>query len=338
MISMYCSHHRGPDRRRGRVAPARAWRLSALALFPLAVLPLAWASCVAVPMDDSRISQAQAYDRVGAWAEASVLWTEIYLASSGRDIEAGLSAASASFKAGRFMEARIRLVDLATRAPKDARVFELRGQAHEELGQMEAAEDDYRTALELDPGRPRSLTHLGALMVLGGDVDPGIELMEKGLALDPADESARYRLGVVASQAGRRDKAIEAFARACPSDQVTDLERLEAARLIGSDAAVADWLEPVVRHDPQWTEALWRLGEARTLGGRSVRGLELLERAAETDPGDIAALAAYARGLMGAGRTDDAMAIIEHARSLDLTAAEQAVITTVEEELRGLRN
>jgi len=311
----------------------RRMRIPSIHVLGCATLALLATGCMRTPVKDTRVGRAESYERVGSWPEASVVWTEIYLASNASNTDAGYRAARASFAAGRFAEARIRLVDLARRAPKDARVFELSGQTSEVLGDAEGARAAYRTALDLDADLPLSSTRLGALLVAAGDVEAGMEWLQKGLELDPEDGRAQYAYGLAAHAAGDRDLAILAFGAACASDAPSDQERLEAARMIGADARVADWLEPVVKHDPQWTEALWRLGEARALGGRFTRGLALLERAAESDPGDVAALAAYARGLVGAARIDEATAIIEHARSLDLTPEEQALIAEVEAEI-----
>ena len=102
--------------------------------------------------------------------------------------------------------------------------------------------------------------------------------------------------------------------------------RLEAARLLGSDPRCADWLAPLLRAYPQHTEALWRTGQSELAGGRRVDGMAHLARAAESDPGDVPALAAYAAALLLEGRDGDAEAIIEHALGLNLTEAEAALI------------
>ncbi|MEM1450476.1 MAG: hypothetical protein AAGI22_15265 [Planctomycetota bacterium] len=280
-------------------------------------------------VDDPRNDRAEAYERVGAWPEAAALWAEIYFASGTRDRDAGFAAARASLAAGRSSEARALLDDLDARGPGEARVLELRGAAHEALGAPDAARVDYVAALEIDADRPRSLARLGALQIAAGEVDEGLESLEKSIELDPANARAQLDLGLAAAAAGDRERAIRALDVAFQSDEPTDEERLEAARRIGADPDVAPWLAPVVRRDPQHTEALWRLGAALRAGIEPGRGLEFLRRAAESDPGDVAALVAYAGGLVADGLVEDARAILEHARSLELTEEETALVDEV---------
>ncbi|MEM9799787.1 MAG: tetratricopeptide repeat protein [Planctomycetota bacterium] len=305
------------------------------AVAALGSLLVATVGCQSAPPEDPRAARAEAYERVGSWPDAAALWTEIYLAGGARDVEAGLSAARSSLLAGRPEEARARLVDLVGRWPQDARVLELFGEADMALGQTDDARTRFTAALEIDPDRPRSLARIGAIDVAAGRTVEGLAALERSVELDPSDVHAQLDVGSAAAELGRMDRAAVAFDVACASDLVEDDERMEAARRLGDDARVAPWLEPVVRRDPQRTEALWRLGAARRLGGSLGRGRELLGRAAESDPGNVDALVRYANALLEDGFADDAREVVEHAGSLNLTEAESSRIEELASALEG---
>ena len=287
-------------------------------------------SCVSVPVDDPREARAEASERVGSWTEAAGLWTQIYLDSGSRNLEAGRLAARASLVAGRPEEALFRLNDLLARTPGEPRLLEMRGSAREGLNQPAAARADYEAALLVEPKLPRALSRLGALDVAEGDLELGLARLSAGVALDPRDGEAQFSLGVASAGAGLLDQAAEAFEAAFqagePDAPVALARRLEAARLLQGDPRCARWLAPILEAYPQHTEALWRLGQSEFAGGQRADGLRHLARAAESDPGDVAALVAYATGLSLAGRAAEAEAVIEHTNALDLTPAEQALL------------
>ncbi len=293
-------------------------------------------SCVSTAVDDPRLARAEAYERVGSWSEAAGLWTQIYFDSGFRNLEAGRLAARASLVAGRPDEALVRLDDLLARTPGVPGLLEMRGSAREGLGQLGAARADYEAALAVDPDLPRALSRLGALDVAEGNVEEGLARQTRGVALDPGDRDAQYALGVASAGAGRMARAAAAFQAAFSRETGEESEgaasqarRLEAARLLGSDPQCVGWLAPVLRANPQHTEALWRTGQSEFAGGRRADGLGHMARAAESDPGDVAALAAYAAALQLDGRAGEAEVVIEHARGLDLTAAESALLEGV---------
>lgn len=294
------------------------------------VLVLQGVSCVSAPVDDPRAARAEAFERVGSWSDAAGLWTQIYFDSGFEDVEAGRQAARASLVAGRADDALVRLNDLLARDPGAPRLLEMRGTAREALGQPSAARADYEAALAVEPDLPRALVRLGTLDVAAGQVEVGLQRLARGVALDPGDREAQFSLGVALAGAGDPDGAAEAFEvafRGEPGATAASLgQRLEASRLLGSHPSCAAWLAPLLAANPQHTEALWRVGQSEVAGGRRADGLRHLERAAESDPGDVAALAAYAAALLLEGRDGDAQAIIDHALGLELTPAESELL------------
>ncbi len=294
------------------------------------VLLLQGVSCVSAPIDDPRAARAEAFERVGSWSDAAGLWTQIYFDSGFRDVEAGRQAARASLVAGRPDDALVRLNDLLARDPGAPRLLEMRGTAREALGQASLARADYEAALAAEPELPRALVRLGTLDVAAGDVEEGLQRLARGVALDPSDREAQFSLGVALAGAGDTEGAAEAFDvafRGEPRPTAAALgQRLEAARLLGGHPSCAAWLTPLLAANPQHTEALWRVGQSEVAAGRRADGLRHLERAAESDPGDVAALSAYAAALLLEGRDRDAQAILDHALGLELTPAESELL------------
>jgi tetratricopeptide (TPR) repeat protein len=81
--------------------------------------------------------------------------------------------------------------------------------------QLEAlAEDELRNALEQEPDLPQVHYLLGELAIFRSDLGKGIELLEKELAIDPANSFAHYRLGDAYDRKGLLDRAVGALRKA----------------------------------------------------------------------------------------------------------------------------
>nr|WP_216665517.1 tetratricopeptide repeat protein [Pseudoruegeria sp. HB172150] len=122
-------------------------------------------------------------------------------------------------------------------------VYFARGITHEREGRWEQAENDFRKALELNPGQPQVLNYLGYSFVeMGENLDEALDMIEQAVAASPNSGYIIDSLGWVQFQMGRYD------------DAVVNLER--AAELMAVDAVVNDHLG-----DAYW--AVGRLVEAR---------------------------------------------------------------------------
>lgn len=72
------------------------------------------------------------------------------------------------------------------RHPDFASAHLVRGMAEQDRGNVEAAARAFRRVLELDGDNARALLGLGRILVDGGDLETGEELIDRGLALDPS--------------------------------------------------------------------------------------------------------------------------------------------------------
>jgi tetratricopeptide (TPR) repeat protein len=144
--------------------------------------------------------------------------------------------------------------------------------AHLRLGELDAAREGYRAALELslDPSDAAQVHHhLGVIELRSGSVEGAVEEYRTALALDPGLVAARLDLGAALGRLGR------------------DLEAAEALRL-------------VVEADPENIRA--RLGEAEALAslGRSMEARQRLEEGRQAIPDSVELLEALARLLASA--------------------------------------
>jgi len=94
-----------------------------------------------------------------------------------------------------------------------AREFFLAGVRHYEAGRYVEAERDFAAALSLVPGRPSTLTNLGAVRLKLGRVEEALALLDESLAAEPGNlESLGHRATALA-ELGRLREALDAFDR-----------------------------------------------------------------------------------------------------------------------------
>ena len=95
--------------------------------------------------------------------------------------------------------------------------------------QVARARELYRSAIALNPSSARALAGLGATYVPGdGDVAPGIEALQRSLALAPAQDDVTFNLIGLYARAGRRDEAAKLADRLAKT--ATDPEMVRHAR------------------------------------------------------------------------------------------------------------
>jgi Flp pilus assembly protein TadD len=120
----------------------------------------------------------------------------------------------------RFVE--LRLFDLAMDAARRSIEAE-RGYApsHILLGflyldgnEINKAHEEFKIALELDPGSDDAKTGLGAVLIMQGRLDSAIELLNIAVAENPYPEMTYYELGRAYEYKGERDRAIAMYKKA----------------------------------------------------------------------------------------------------------------------------
>jgi tetratricopeptide (TPR) repeat protein len=148
-------------------------------------------------------------------------------------------------------------------APASIWMHQAAGEAAESLGNYDAALEEYRRALEIDPNRPGIHYRLGRVYLgrarppmseAGAFAHAGQEF-EAELRLDPTNADAAYELGELRRKAGDLDGARPLFAQA-------------------------------VEHYPDFEQGLVGLGRVLIAQGHPDLALPRLEKAAALDPDD----------------------------------------------------
>jgi tetratricopeptide (TPR) repeat protein len=91
------------------------------------------------------------------------------------------------------------------------------------LGRFGKAEEDFETALSVDPRNPKTLFMLGEARIGQGDLKGAAEAFEKALQYDPQQITIRTEYAVALARTGRLDQAqaqlsiLQARANACGS-------------------------------------------------------------------------------------------------------------------------
>jgi len=101
---------------------------------------------------------------------------------------------------------------------EQAKAFFLSGLAHHEAGRMEAAERDFSASLSLVPGRPSTLTNLGATLLQLGRADEALVLLEEALDQEPGNPEALGHAATALAELGRRADALAMADRAVQAD------------------------------------------------------------------------------------------------------------------------
>ncbi|WP_332813110.1 methyltransferase domain-containing protein [Ramlibacter sp.] len=94
---------------------------------------------------------------------------------------------------------------------EQVRDFFRQGLAHYQAGRFEAADRDFGASLSLLPGRPSTLTNLGATRLKLGRVREAAELLQEALQQEPDNAEALAHLAAALAEMGRREAALDAI-------------------------------------------------------------------------------------------------------------------------------
>lgn len=218
--------------------------------------------------------------------------------------------------------------------PEDHRWPYYLGHLHQDRGELDAAEAQFRQAQEAQPAHLGSILHRGRVLLDLNRLDEAEPLLEKALEIDPACAPAHYALGKVAAARGDSEEAVARFEKALelqPGASIVHYPLSQAYRDLGD-------LEAAERHLAQRGTAriafddplLGRLQQLAATSGafltqagtESRQGLlseavETYKKAVEADPGNATTRRDYAFALAEAGRGDEAIPELEKALELD---------------------
>jgi tetratricopeptide (TPR) repeat protein len=162
--------------------------------------------------------------------------------------------ASAYLRRGEFALAFARADDAVRFDPSNPEAFFNRGLAGKQLERFDLAEEDFRTAMELEPTYAADgAAELGALRAMQNDIDGALAFCRSAIAADPRHGLAHYYLGLILRNLDRLDEAAAAY-------------------------------EAAILHRPDLVDAHHNLGKLRELQGRNQEAVRHYRDALEIDP------------------------------------------------------
>ncbi len=170
----------------------------------------------------------------------------------------------------------------------DGSSYELRGMILLDIGEIHAARDDLVKALELDNQQPDAYWGLGVVTIMGsGDIDGGIDCLNKGLALAPDDFMLHRSLAIAYGEKRDWPSAISYWTKCVemyPDDPMLYYDRAMVYFNVDYKLAAED-LTRAIELAPDFARAYWTRGLIRKIFMRdSVSAQSDYDKAAELDP------------------------------------------------------
>ncbi len=206
--------------------------------------------------------------------EARKLLGRIYLRSLG-DLQAGTQSQEILKRAIEQYEAIVRI------EPKSVEDHLLLGRLYRLNNELLKAENEFKTAVSLDPGSEEALTTLSYLYNEEGDSKRAAEVL-KGVPEGQRTTKLYSALGYTYEQQKDYKKAVEAYKKAVENDR----DNLDAVRGLAqnlmndnqTDAALEQY-KTIVEADPHDVQSLMRIAEIYRRSGRFDDALATLKKA-----------------------------------------------------------
>jgi len=155
------------------------------------------------------------------------------------------------------------------------------------LGELQAAIDAYRRAIDLKPDYIEAYCSLGMVLESQRRFDQALNLFDNILLIRPQEAGIHHSRGKILNAQGQHDQAIEAFERAIElnPDNAKFYNSLGIARGLNDDQPAAiEAFEQALKKEPDLAEAVNNLGTAMQEQGEFDNALEYFNRALQIRP------------------------------------------------------
>lgn len=260
--------------------------------------------------------------------------------------------AVAALQSGRLQDAEKGIRTVLQDAPEDAQSIHLLGVIAHQAGKTDAGVELVRKAVGLSPDTAAYRNTLGFFLRIQRNLEEAITELQSAIQLKPDYVEARNNLGIALAEAGRRDEAIEAYEQTLEqrsefpevlnnlgnalarSGRLKEaIERYEAAiqqreayaeawsnkadALLALDKENRDeaitCYEKALEINPQWGEALVKLGGAYHAADKLKEAEVAFRKALRLNPNNVRCLTAIAATLERLGKLSSAAAHLRHA-------------------------
>jgi tetratricopeptide (TPR) repeat protein len=199
--------------------------------------------------------------------------------------------------------------------PRAAGLFSA-GLAHHQGGRLAQAETHYRETLALQPDHADALHLLGVIASQVGRHDVAVDLIGRAIALDRMSALYHSNHGLALAGLKRFADAIASYDRALalrPDNAEVRYNRGNALLALGRPREALEAYERALLAKPDHVEALCNRGAALAALGRSDEALSSYDRALALAPEFSEALANRGNALKALGRLDDALVSYDRA-------------------------
>jgi protein O-GlcNAc transferase len=190
---------------------------------------------------------------------------------------------------------------------------------HHQAGQLQAAEQFYRQILAVDPNHVDSLHLLGVISSQVGRHEVAVEYIGRAIALKGTEAAFHSNLGNAFQAQGKLDEAVASYCRAVelkPDYADAHYNLGTILRKQGRlDEAVACYRR-ALELKPDYADAYNNLGNALTKQGKPDEAVAWLRRALELKPASAEAHNNLGNALLEQGRPDEAVACYRRALEL----------------------
>jgi tetratricopeptide (TPR) repeat protein len=194
-----------------------------------------------------------------------------------------------------------------------------RGQALHQQGRLAEARDGYDAVLARDPRHAEALHLAGVLCFQTGQLEPGVELVRRAIAINPGAPAPYANLGQALIGLGRYVEAVEALERAVtlqPGAARAHASLGVALLELGDTPAALARFEAALTLHPAFVEAHNSRGLALHRLSRMDEAIASFDQAIRLRPADPSAYINAANALGDAGRADEALARLDAALGL----------------------
>lgn len=210
-----------------------------------------------------------------------------------------IEAIKEQMDAGEYTIAQQALEAIIAEDKENSEAYFLLGLSHFKLGEIAPARAAFNRALELDPERAGAVHHnLGSLAYQEGELETAEKELKTALELEPNDPDSHYQLGatylMMALPLNDAPPNAERIAQAqAKFEECLELAPDKAEALVGLGNSyllqnnlegALELLEKAVEKSPQMPEALFTLGRTYAMSGQTEQAQTTLNEFLATNP------------------------------------------------------
>ena len=231
------------------------------------------------------------------------------------DIRRGMGEMSQA----RYKEASNSFAKAVVKNSKDPLPYLLLGASLYWMGQVSAAESEYKEALRLDPNNAMAYQLLGIASGWKGDVPQAQTYFLKANELDPNKADTHMNLGSTYAVQLNLEKALEHFRQSvelAPREPLYHYQLGTLYEALGRDEQAEKSFKKALRLFARYEDAQLSLGALYEKINQPQEALKYYKKAVRTKPGDYVARLRYASLLMRQGDNKQAREVLEDAFSI----------------------